>query len=191
MIKAKHARPWVVGAFSALVMTALGTGAAPALALPTTWVLHGASLDDGGTVSGEFTIGPYGFLTAPIGLSSTTGSLLGGYSYHASNPSNIVPGTPPAYGIDFYSPSYNRDLHIVFKYPLDSTGPDPIVAAMSYECAAYRCPGPDPGSRGADTRYFTAGDAIPASEPASFGLLAVCAGAVMMLRCRRGAGAPA
>src|SRR5271168_1998149 len=135
--------PNVIGKLMGGVLAvAIGAGVAAAgsdaaLALPTTWMLQGATFDDGGTASGEFTIGPYGYLIEPISLTTTAGSLLGGFSYTGTNPSDIVPSTPPAYGVDFFSPSYNLDLHIVFQNPLDSSGVDPIVLASSYECAAY------------------------------------------------------
>jgi hypothetical protein len=163
----------------------VGGGSHVAYALPTTWVLQNATLDDGGTVSGEFTIGPYGYLISPISITTSAGSLLGGHSYAASDPSDIVPSTPPAYGVDFFSPSYNLDLHIVFQNSLESSGPNPIILASSYECAAYTCPGPDTGSPGANTRFFTGGDAVPAPEPASLGLLALGAVGVIIQRRRQ------
>ncbi len=163
----------------------VSVGGHVAYALPTTWVLQNATLDDGGTVSGEFTIGPYGYLISPINLTTSAGSLLSGFSYTASDPSDIVPGTPPAYGVDFFSPSYDLDLHIVFQNSLELGGPNPIILTSSYECAAFTCPGPDTGSPGANTRFFTGGDAVPAPEPASFGLLALGALGVIIQRCRQ------
>jgi hypothetical protein len=174
-----------------LFAVAIGAGLAvagsdSAFALPTTWMLQGATLDDGGAVSGEFTIGPYGYLIAPISITTTAGTLLGGFSYAPPDPSDIVPSTPPAYGVDFFSPSYNRDLHLVFQNPLNSTGPDPIIVGSSYECSAFSCPGPDTGSRGADTRYFTAGEVVNAApEPAGLGLLILGAAGAIAVRRRR------
>ena len=141
--------------------------------------------DDGGTVSGQFTIGPYGYLIAPIAVTTTAGTLLHGFSYTQTDPSNIVPGTPPAFGVDFFSPTYNLDLHIVFQNSLESSGPNPIVLASSYECMAFTCPGPDTGSPGADTRFFTAGEVVAAPEPASVGLLALGVGAIGIIAIRR------
>jgi PEP-CTERM motif len=165
----------------------VGAGSDTALALPTTWVLQGATLDDGGTAAGEFTIGPYGYLIAPISVTTTTGTLLNGFSYAPPDPSDIVPSTPPAFGVDFFSPFYNLDLHIVFQNSLESTGPNPIVIvlASSYECAAFTCPGPDTGSPDADTRFFTAGEVVAAPEPASLGLLALGTIGIIALRRRR------
>ena len=109
----------------AIVAGIAGAGSDTAFALPTTWVLQGAELDDGGTVSGKFTIGPYGYLIAPIAVTTTAGTLLGGFSYAPSDPSDIVPNTPPPFGVDFFSPSYNLDLHIVFQNSLESERPGP------------------------------------------------------------------
>jgi hypothetical protein len=169
----------------AIVAGVVGACSTTAFALPTTWVLQGAELDDGGTVSGQFTIGPYGYLIAPIAVTTTAGTLLPGFSYAPPDPSDIVPGTPPAFGVDFFSPSYNLDLHIVFQNSLESSGPNPIVLASSYECSAFTCPGPDTGSPGADTRFFTAGEVVAAPEPASVGLLALGVGAIGIIALRR------
>jgi hypothetical protein len=163
-----------------------GAGCGAAFALPTTWVLENGTFDDGGNASGEFTIDIYDYLTTPISITTTAGSLLGGYYYTPIDPSNIVPSTPPAYGVDFFSPNYDLELQLVFEYPLSSTGTDPLVLSDSFECAAYSCPGPDTGAPGADTRYFTSGDIVAAPEPASLSMLVAGIGALFfMLRRRR------
>jgi hypothetical protein len=185
MIGTKITGKVAAGALAVAIVAGVVVGSNTAFALPTTWVLQGAELDDGGTVSGEFTIGPYGYLIAPIAVTTTAGTLLGGFSYAPPDPSDIVPNAPPAFGVDFFSPSYNLDLHIVFQNSLESSGPNPIVEASSYECAAFTCPGPDTGNPGADTRFFTAGEVVAAPEPASFGLLALGVGAIGIIALRR------
>lgn len=152
------------GAIAATVLVASGTGVARAA--PLTWVLHDAVFDDGGGASGQFTIDVYGYLSNPSGIVTTAGSLLSGFSYDLTNPSNIVPGTPPAIGVEFHSGSYNLTLHLEFAHPLDLPGLDPLVLGSSWECAAFTCPGPDTGSPGANTRYFTSGFAV-VPEPAA------------------------
>lgn len=144
-----------------------------AYALPTTWVLQNATLDDGGTVSGSLTIGPYGYLVAPVTVTSTAGTLLGGHAYSYSDPTNIVPGSPPAFGVEFHSATYDLTLHIEFENSLESSGVDPIVLSQSWECASFSCPGPDTGQPDADTRFFTAGSAVAAPEPGTLSLLAL------------------
>ncbi len=161
--------------------------ATPAYALPTTWVLQNATLDDGGSVSGSFTIGPYGYLVGPVTVASTGGTLLGGHAYSYSDPTNIVPGSPPAFGVELHSATYDLTLHIEFENSLDSSGVDPIVLSQSWECASFSCPGPDTGAPGADTRFFTAGSAVAAPEPGALSLLALgAAGAIGMRRRRQG-----
>jgi len=191
MIRTEIRRKLAAGALAvAIVAGVVGACSTTAFARPTTWVLQGAELDDGGTVSGQFTIGPYGYLIAPIAVTTTAGTLLGGFSYAPADPSDIVPNAPPAFGVDFFSPSYNLDLHIVFQNSLESSGPDPIALASSYECAAFTCPGPDTGYPGADTRFFISGEVVAAPEPAGFGLLIlgiVAIGIITLRRRRAGA----
>jgi hypothetical protein len=106
MIGTKITGKLAAGALAvAIVAGVCGAGSDTAFALPTTWVLQGAELDDGRTVSGKFTIGPYGYLIAPVAVTTTGGTLLGGFSYAPPDPSDIVPNAPPAFGVDFFSPS--------------------------------------------------------------------------------------
>ena len=162
----------LAGIASALAVAAILCATAPvAQALPTTWILQNATLDDGGRASGLFTIGPYGYLTAPDSITTTAGTLLGGHAYSYSDPTNIIPGSPPAYGVEFHSANYNLTLHLEFQNSLETGGVDQLILASSWECASYSCPGPDTGSPGANTRYFISGSAVAAPEPAAAGLL--------------------
>ena len=156
-------------------------GGTAAQALPTTWVLQNATLDDRGSASGLFTIGPYGYLTAPGSITTTAGSLLGGHVYSYSDPTNILPSSPPPFGVEFHSATYNLTLHIEFQNSLELTGVNPIILASSWECASFSCPGPDTGNPGANTRYFTAGSAVAAPEPRSLSLAAPEPGSLSLL----------
>jgi hypothetical protein len=156
----------------AVAAGAVGAFSSPAAALPTTWVLQNAVLDDGGTATGIFTIDVYGYLSEPSHIDTTAGSLLGNHAYTLGDPSNIIPGSPPAYGVEFHSATYDLTLHLEFQNSLESGGVNPLILASSWECASFSCPGPDKDNPGANTRYFISGSAAAAvPEPASVGLL--------------------
>jgi hypothetical protein len=119
----------------------------------------------------------YGYLSAPTQVDTTAGTLLGGHTYTLAAPSNIVPGSPPAFGVDFYSSTYDLNLHLVFQNSLEGGGSNPLILANSYECASFSCPGPDTGSAGANTRYFISGEAVAAvPEPGTLGLIIAALG---------------
>jgi hypothetical protein len=174
----------LAGVASAVVLAAgICAGAPSARALPITWTLQNAVFDDGGTASGSFTIGPYGYLNAPVTGTTTAGNLLGGHAYLFTDPTNIIPGSPPAYGVEFHSATYNLTLHLEFQNSLETGGVDQLILASSWECASFSCPGPDYGSPGANTRYFISGSAVAAAEPTALGLLLLgIAGAVALRR---------
>ncbi len=166
------------------VAAAFCAGAPSAQALPITWTLRNATLDDGGMASGSFTIGPYGYLNGPVTVATTAGNLLGGHAYSYSDPTNIIPGSPPAYGVEFHSANYNLTLHLEFQNSLETGGVDQLILASSWECASFSCPGPDYGSPGANTRYFISGSAVATPEPAAAGLLVLGVTAALVLRRR-------
>src|SRR5215213_6210394 len=164
---------------------AVGGFSTPAAALPTSWVLQNAVFDDGGTASGVFTLNVYGYLSEPTQIDTTAGSLLGGHTYTLIDPSSIVPNSPPASGVAFYSSTYNRDLHLVFQNSLEGGGVNPLDLANSYECLSFSCPGPDTGQPNANTRYFISGSAVAAPEPGSLGLMMGALGIFGALVARR------
>ena len=163
---------------------AVGAPSTPAMALPTTWILQNAVFEDGGTASGEFTINVYGYLSEPTHIDTTAGTLLGAHTYTLSDPSSIVPNSPPAFGVDFFSCNYDLDLHLVFQNSLEGSGVNPLVLANSYECLSFTCPGPDTGL-GANTRFFVSGYAIPAPEPGTLGLMMGALGVFGAVAARR------
>src|SRR5208282_4125921 len=73
-----------------------------------TWVVNGA-FDDGGTVSGHFTIDVYGYLLNNFNLLTTAGGTLPGFDYTASD-SYYSNG---AFYVDA-QPGYQQDLHLTF-----------------------------------------------------------------------------
>jgi hypothetical protein len=160
------------------VGAAVGGFSTPAAALPTTWILQNAVLDDGGTATGVFTLNVYGFLSPPTHIDTTAGSLLGAYTYTVpGSPSSIIPSSPPAYGVAFYSGNYDRALHLEFTNSLEGSGVNQLVLKASYECASFSCPGLDTGQIGADTRYFVSGYAVAAvPEPGTLGLMMAALG---------------
>lgn len=98
-----------------------------------TWVV-GGTFDDGGTVSGHFTIDAYGYLENNFNLQTTAGSTLPGFDYTASD-SYYSNGT---FYVGF-QPSYFQDLHLTFVDNLAVASPDdPITGGSpgpSWECA--------------------------------------------------------
>jgi len=139
---------------------------------PITWDVTGA-LDDGGTVSGSFSLNGYGYLSGGS-ITITGGSLLTPTTfYFAGVPAGgIIPGTPPANGIDFYLAGGQEVLQIVFNSSLETPGTNPIsggINGASFECLSWSCP---PG--GVDlvtTTYFTSGSAVATPLPATWTMM--------------------
>jgi hypothetical protein len=148
--------------------------------------LQGAELDDGGTVSGKFAIGPCGYLIAPIAVTTTAGTLLGGFSYAPSDPSDIVPNAPPAFGVDFFFAVVQSGSahHLPELARIERTGPDRSGLIVRV-CGLYLPRARHRQSWRADTRFFTAGEVVAAPEPASFGLLPPGVGAIGIIALRR------
>jgi hypothetical protein len=149
---------------AASALAAMLGASAPAQAL--TWTVSG-TLEDGGTVSGFFGWTPSGYLDSSNGslsIVTTSGTLLSGTTY--SVPGSFPDGAAPANGFVITN-GYFQVLSIAFQHSLTIPGIDPIVIGVSsFECYSYSCPpgGPDTGA-GANTRYFTAGEAIVTATP--------------------------
>lgn len=112
------------------------------------YVLSGVQFDDGGTLTGSFTLNTYGYLES-YNLTSTLGTTIAGYSYQSPAPvsGGIIPNSPPGSGILLFA-NVNPDqsaLQLMFEFPFGSPGADPIVtgsspAGPSWECAgSYNC----------------------------------------------------
>jgi hypothetical protein len=133
-----------------------------------TWVVSG-TFDDGGTVSGHFTIDVYGYLENNFNLQTTAGSTLPGFDYTASD-SYYSNGT---FYVDFQR-SYFQDLHLTFADNLGVASSDnPIVGGSpgpSWECAgSYSCYLPADGP----TRYIASGSASAVPELSTWGMMAL------------------
>ena len=166
---------------AALFAAALGASSA-AQAFPLTWNVTGV-FDDGGAVSGQFTIDTSGYYDEPTAL-TTAGSLIGAFDYSLALPNQIIPPTPPAFGVVFYSDFYVRTLQMMFENSLEVASADnPIViSSLSFECDSY-CP-----DSGAKTRFFVSGYASVASAtplPAALLLFAGGLGALALGLSRR------
>ena len=151
-------------ALAALLLLCLG---APTSAkADVVWTING-SFDDGGTLSGTFTINVYGYLSS-WDLTTQTVGPFGGFEYKPGN-SYISNGALYA---DF-QPGYVRDLHLAFSTNLDVASADnPIIGGSpgpSYECVgSYSCYVP----LGGKTRYIAEGEAIAAvPEPSTWAML--------------------
>lgn len=130
-------------------------------ALPITWNFTGV-LDDGATASGQFTLSLYGYLSDGSFINTTSGSVLAGAGYsRPGNPTSILPSTPPAFGVAFYSGNYNRWLWLNFANDLETPGINPLDLShlKSFECFAWSCPGPGQPASNANTRFFVSGTA--------------------------------
>jgi|SRR6185437_4619172 len=147
----------------------------------TTWDFTG-DFADGGTAAAQFSFNVYGYSTTPESATTTGGSVLPGATYSLVPATSIIPGTPPAYGVDFYDADLNLTLQLVFDSPLTgSTNPELLDLSESWECQGYACPGPEGGPYAVvnpygyysydTTRYFISGEATTVPEPASLAVL--------------------
>jgi hypothetical protein len=172
--------------FAASALAMMVGVSAPANAL--TWTVSG-TFEDSGTASGFFGWTVYDVLDSSGGslnIVTTSGGLLPGTTY--SVPGSFPDGSAPTNGFVITN-GYFEILSIQFLNPLTVPGIDPIViGASSFECFSFSCPpgGPDAGP-GANTRYFTAGEAVVTATPvpAALPLFAGGLGLVGMLARRR------
>jgi hypothetical protein len=134
-----------------------------------TWVVNG-TFDDGGTVSGHFTIDTYGYLLNNFNLQTTTGSTLPGFDYTAGD-SYYSNG---AFYVDA-EPAYQADLHLTFADNLNvPVSNNPLVGGSggpSWECAgSYSCYVP----MGPAIRYIASGSATGSvPELSTWGMMAL------------------
>jgi PEP-CTERM motif len=169
----------VIGA-AAILAVFSGICAGSPAAHATTWNFTGNFID-GGTATAQFSFNVYGYATTPQSATTTLGSVLPGATYSLFPATGIIPGSPPAIGVDFYDAALNLTLQLVFDAPLTgSPDPDLLNLAQSWECQGYACPGPEGNSfvlnvygypSEVTTRYFSGGEATTVPEPASLALL--------------------
>lgn len=162
----------VLGATAALGALA-GSGTARA---DVHWLVSGV-FDDGGTLSGSFSLNQYGFLSA-WDLTTTPGLLLGGYEYK-SGTSTVA--DPTSFSISFATLANKGGFDLVFANDLTSqTAFDPLVlGGLSSECDVNSyCP------NAPVTRELVSGAAyVP--EPATWLLMTIGMGAVGGMARRR------
>jgi len=146
---------------------AMAIATAPASALPITYIFTGV-FDDGQTADGTLSLNVYGFNSVPSTITTTTGDLTG-YTYVLSiDPINI--NNPNDTIVDFSRsvPNYYQGfLHLVFDHSLTDETADNLIANQSFECDGYD---DGQGNCTGNVRYFTAGSATPAPEPATLAL---------------------
>jgi hypothetical protein len=142
-----------------------------------TWIVTG-TFNDGGTLSGTFTMNQYDYLVGDFSITTTAGSAESGFTYTAANSyfSNSSPGGSPVY-IDF-QPQYYSDLHIQFANDLGvPAASDAIIGGYqgpSFECQnSWSCP--NGSAENYAIRYLVSGQATmaPIPEPATWGLMIV------------------
>jgi hypothetical protein len=152
-----------------ILLASASIGAAPAAApakADVTWLVNGA-FDDGGTVSGQFTLDVYGYLEDNYDLATTSGSTLPGFTYNASD-SYYSNG---AFYIDA-QPGYHADLRLTFADTLlVGSSMNPLIGGSpgpSWECSgSYSCYLPSGGS----TRYIASGFASAVPEPSTWAMM--------------------
>ena len=141
----------------------------PPYPTPGTYDITGV-FNDGGMLSGSFTIDQYGYLAEPTDVKTTDGSIMNGQLY-------TLPPQPSALGFQpitsansvEFTYNYSPTLQITFQYALGSVKVDPfdITPADSFECIAASgnwCAGPG--------RDFVSGEATITPVPATLPLLA-------------------
>lgn len=154
----------IFSALAALLLLSLGTPTSAKA--DVVWTING-SFEDGGTLSGSFTINVYGYLSDWDLITQTVG-LFGGFEYKPGN-SYISNGALYAE----FQPGYVRDLHLAFTTDLGVASADnPIIGGSpgaSYECVgSYNCYIP----LGGTTRYLAEGVAVAAiPEPSTWAMM--------------------
>ena len=185
----------LIGGLCAVAATALlGAAGAASAATPVTWNVTGV-FNDGGALSGTFTMNEYDFLLNDFSLTTTAGSLEPGFTY--TKATSYFSNTNPTYAptpiyIDF-APQYFADLHIQFANDLGVAAPTDLIIGgyqgPSFECQnSWSCP--NPGSVGYAVRYLVSGQATLAGavvpEPASWAVMMLGLGGIgAALRTRR------
>ena len=152
--------------FALIAASAMVSGAAQA---DVTWYVTG-TFDDGGTLSGYFTVDVYGYPTTDYSITTTGGTSYAGLSYkpiaesglNSSNPDN----TPAlvVFSQDFTA----ENLYLNFADLLKTGSAHNPITTGSYECDNF--------CGGAPLRTLTSGfasiDPIPSvPEPASWALM--------------------
>lgn len=144
-----------------------------------TWTFSGVGFDDGGTVSGQFTLNIYGYIeqnslwgNTNYFIQSTGGLTLPGSTYFGPPDTQAIIDASKK-GVTFYSNDAGYDgifLHLTFLNPLTAFGPNSIVSGnVSYECGVgWNCGGTTP------TRYVTdVGVTTAVPEPATWAMMIV------------------
>ncbi len=158
--------------FAASAVAAMTLAGAASNANAITWTLVNVPLDDGGTLSGTFSITSYGY-QAGYDLTTTTGSKLPGAVYDSALGSYAANVSPPDKSIIFFpevggAGQYAGALQLTFLDSLINPGVDPIVGGTggpSWECAvSYSCVfGPTDIYNNGPIRYVEEGRASFAS----------------------------
>lgn len=154
--------------------------------------LDGVTFDDSGTASGDFALNLSNYLSAPIDITTTPGSVVTvSVSYGSGLLVNPPSNAPPATTFDFVTPGYQWALYLEFTEPLSTSSSDTIDLVPgggtvgsyfgSYELCSYGC---GPGIVGGTIRFVTAGDVL-VPEPASLAILGVGVLATAASRRRR------
>lgn len=178
----------------AILVTALAllAGDATRAKADVVWNLADVPLDDGGRLSGHFSINVYGYLS-DWSLTTTGGSTLGGAIYLPVI--NSVDVTPTTVGFLPPGSPYQGILYLTFEGPLTvASAFNKIVGGFSgpsYECFGWLCD-PAYGPSGIiryvsdDSRSFaSAAVASPVPEPSTWAMMILGFAGIGFLAYRR------
>lgn len=157
----------------------------PPYPTPGTYDISGI-FNDGGTLSGSFTIDVYGYLIAPTDIKTTPGTILTTGQLYTLPPQPSPLGFQPFTTADsiMFTYNYSPTLQITFQYDLGSVLVDPFVITPTTD--SFECIAPAPSTYcAAPGRDFLSGEATFAPIPATLPLLAGGLGLFGLLARRR------